>query len=100
MSSEKGMFELLMNFSFEELATPRMMKLLYGVHLLLGLVVAVGVVLNGFRASTADGLLMLILAALGLGFWVLYVRVVLEVLVTVFRIAENTARLVGLAGRQ
>jgi len=100
MSSEKGMFELLMDFSFEELATPRMMKLLYGVHLLLGLVVAVGVVLNGFRASTADGLLMLILSAVGLSFWVLYVRVVLEVLVTVLRIAEKAARLVDLAGRQ
>jgi hypothetical protein len=100
MASEKGMVEVLMNFSFEELATPRMMKVLYGVHLLLGLVVAVGVILNGFRVSTADGLLMLILAAVGLGFWVLYVRVVLEVLVTVFRIAENAARLVDLAGRQ
>ena len=100
MASEKGMVEALMNFSFEEMATPRMIKVLYAVHLLLGLVVAVGAILNGFRVSTADGLLMLILAAVGLGFWVLYVRVVLEVLVTIFRLAENTARLVDLAGRQ
>ncbi len=91
MENEKGVIEGLMDFSFSVLVTSRMTKLLYGLHLFLGLVVAVAVVLNGFRVSTDQGLLMLILAMLGLAFWVLYLRVLLEVLVVVFRMGEDLA---------
>ncbi len=91
MENEKGVIEGLMDFSFTALVTARMAKFLYGLHLLLGLVVAVAVVVNGFHVSTDQGLLTLILAIVGLAFWVLYLRVLLEVLVVVFRMGENLA---------
>lgn len=43
---EKGLFENLTDFSFERMVTPRMLKLLYGLHLLLGLIVAIGLPLT------------------------------------------------------
>jgi hypothetical protein len=83
---EKGLFENLMDFSFQHMATPRMLKLLYGLHLMLGLIVAIGFTFNGFKTTTADGLLALIESVAGLSLWVIYCRVVVELLAVIFRI--------------
>ena len=58
---ENTLIENLMDFSFERLVTPRMLKLLYSVHLLIGLIAAVWFVFSGFQTSTSNGLLALIL---------------------------------------
>lgn len=88
MTERKNFWESLMDFSFRGVLTPRMAALLYALHLLLGLVVAIGAVLTAFRTSTAQGVLALILAIVGLFLWLLYCRVALEFLLAVFRIAE------------
>ena len=46
---ENGLIENLMDFSFQRLVTPRMLKLLYSVHLLIGLVATVWFVFSGFQ---------------------------------------------------
>jgi Domain of unknown function (DUF4282) len=84
---ESGVLENLMDFSFERMVTPRMLKMIYGLHLLLGLVVAIGFVLKGFETSTSNGLLALILGVAGLCFWIFYCRIVVELLAMVFRAA-------------
>src|SRR2546427_5999564 len=66
MPSQKALIESLVDFSFGEFVTLRIIKLLYALHLLVGLIVAIGLVLSGFRESTAQGLLLLILCAVGL----------------------------------
>lgn len=91
MADDKGFWESLMDFSFRECLTPRIATLLYALHLLLGLVVAIGAVLSAFRNTTSQGVLALILAIAGLFLWVLYCRVVLEFVLAVFRIAEAAA---------
>jgi len=95
MAEEKGFIESLLDFSFRSCVATKYAKLLYALHLLAGLIVAIGLVLNGFRDSTAQGLLVLLLALVGLFFWTLYVRVALEFLMAVFRTAENIARASG-----
>jgi hypothetical protein len=50
--------------------------------------VAIWQVFNGFQVSTAQGLLVFMLAVVGYFFWILYVRIGLEFLVTVFRTAD------------
>jgi hypothetical protein len=95
MAEEKGLFESLMDFSFRQCITARYVKLLYALHLLLGLVVAIWMVFNGFQISTPQGLLVLLLAVVGYFFWILYVRMTLEFLITVFRTADNIARASG-----
>src|SRR5260370_16646453 len=90
MTEGKSFFERLLDFSFQHAITQKYAKLLYGIHLLLGLIVATWYVFTGFQTSTSQGLLTLLLALVGYFLWILYVRVVLEVLVTSFRTAANT----------
>jgi hypothetical protein len=91
MAEAKGMSEGLMDFSFHLYATPRMLKFLYGLHLLVGLVAGVAWVVLAFQQAPVQGLLALLGALVGYFFWILYCRVVLEVLAAVFRIAEAIA---------
>lgn len=88
MTEGKGFFESLLDFSFRECITTNNRKLLYGLHLLVGLIGAVAYVVVGFQASPTQGLINLIAALVGLFFWILYVRMTLEFLLAVFRIAE------------
>jgi hypothetical protein len=99
MSEDKGFFERLLDFSFQHFITKKYAKLLYGIHLLLGLIVGTWYVFNGFQAGTSQGLLTLLLAVIGYFLWIVYVRVALEFLVTIFRTAENIARASG-GGRE
>ena len=45
----KGFFERLLDFSFQYFITQKYAKLIYGVHLLLGLIVGTWYVFNGFQ---------------------------------------------------
>lgn len=91
MAERKGLFESLLDFSFRECITTQNLKFLYGLHLLVGLIAAVALVVSGFREATAQGLLALIIGVVGLFFWILYVRITLEALVALFRIADAAA---------
>ena len=84
---EKSVIENLLDFSFERMMTPRMLKVLYGVHLLMGLVAAVWLVFSGFQTSTSNGLLALIISFAAMLLWIVYCRVVVELLAVVFRAA-------------
>jgi hypothetical protein len=91
MTEARGMLEGLLDFSFRVWATPRMLKFLYGVHLLVGLVASVVWVVLAFQQAPVQGLLALLGAFVALFFWILYCRVVLEVLSAIFRMAEAIA---------
>ena len=77
MTEARGMLEGLLDFSFHVWATPRMLKFLYGVHLLVGLVASVVWVVLAFQQAPVQGLLALLGALVALFFWTLYCRVVL-----------------------
>ena len=85
---ENGLIENLLDFSFQRLVTPRMLKLLYSVHLLIGLVAAVWFVFTGFQTSTSNGLLALVLGVPAMLLWIVYCRIVVELLAAVFRAAQ------------
>ena len=91
MPEAKGMWEGLIDFSFRVYATPRMLKFLYAMHLLVGLIAAVAWVVLSFQQAPVQGLLALLGALVGYFFWILYCRVVLEVLAAVFRITDAIA---------
>lgn len=91
MAEVKGMWERLMDFSFRQWATPRMLKFLYGLHLLVGLVAGVAWVVLAFQQAPVQGLLALLGALVGYFFWILYCRVVVEVLAAIFRMAAAIA---------
>ena len=88
MEERKGFFESFADFSFRECVTTNNRGFLYGLHLLVGLIAAVVLVVMGFQTSPTQGIISLIGALVGLFFWILYVRIALEFLLAVFRIAE------------
>jgi len=85
---EHSLVENLMDFSFQKLVTPSMLKLLYSVHMLIGLIAAVWFVFSGFHESTSNGLLALILGFAAMLLWIVYCRIVVELLAAVFRAAQ------------
>jgi Domain of unknown function (DUF4282) len=91
MAEAKGMWEGLLDFSFRVYATPRMLKFLYALHLFVGLIAAVACVVQAFQQSPAQGLLALLAALVVYFFWILYCRVIFEMLAAVFRVAEAIA---------
>ena len=91
MPEAKGTWERLIDFSFRVYATPRMLKFLYALHLLVGLIAAVVWVVLAFQQAPVQGLLALLGALVAYFFWILYWRVILEVLAAVFRIADAIA---------
>jgi hypothetical protein len=88
IARENGLVENLMDFSFQRLVTPRMLKMLYSVHLLIGFVAAVWIVFAGFQTSTSNGLLALILGVPAMLLWTVYCRIVVELLAAIFRAAQ------------
>jgi len=91
MPEANGMWEGLMDFSFHRYATPKMLKFLYGIQLLAGLIAGVAWVVLAFQQAPVQGLLALLGALVGYSLWILYCRVALEVLAAIFRIANAVA---------
>jgi xanthosine utilization system XapX-like protein len=91
MPEAKGMWEALMDFSFRRYATPSMLKFLYAIHLLAGLIAGVAWVVLAFQQAPVQGLLALLGALVGYFLWILYCRIALEVLAAVFRMANEIA---------
>jgi hypothetical protein len=91
MPEAQGMWEGLMDFSFRVYATPKMLKFLYGLHLLVGLIAGVAWVVTAFQQAPVQGLLALLAALVGYFVWFLYCRVVIELLAVIFRMADAIA---------
>ena len=79
------MWEGLMDFSFRRYAIPKMLKFLYAIHLLGGLIAGVAWVVLAFQQAPVQGLLTLVGALVGYFLWILYCRVTLEVLAAAAR---------------
>ena len=100
MAQANGMWEGLMDFSFHRFSTPRMLKFLYAIHLLAGLIAGVAWVVLAFQKAPVQGLLALLGVLVGYFFWILYCRVALEVLAAVFHIMNAVAPGQGDSQRQ
>jgi hypothetical protein len=93
MAEEKSFIESLLDFSFTQVLTPRMVKLLYFLHLFLGLIAAIGLVIYCFlQNGAAQGVIALIVCSIGYFLWVLYCRIAIELFLAVFRIADAVSR--------
>lgn len=89
-----GFFQALFDFSFTEFVTSKIIKLLYGLSILFAGIIALTIIIVGFSAHAGAGILaLLIFAPLIFLVSVIYSRVLLEIIIVVFRISENTAEI-------
>jgi len=87
-----GFFGALFDFSFTDFVTSKIIKFLYGLSIfLIGLATLIFVIFS-FGASTIAGIFtLLIVGPLLFILGVIYSRVILEIIMVIFKIAENTA---------
>ena len=97
----KGFFGTLFDLSFSEFITTKLIKILY---ILLLVLVAIGFVIAFFgslvtmfsRGGFLQGLLGVVLAPVGALIYVILARMWMELVIVLFRIAENTTEMVRL----
>ena len=95
----KGFFKALFDFSFTSYVTPKIIKIIFGLVVIVAAVIALVIIIAGFEVNIAAGIFaLIILAPLAFLFYVIIYRVLLEVVMAVFTIAENTTRMVAPAG--
>jgi uncharacterized membrane protein len=92
-TSDFSLFDALKDMSFTEFVTLKLIKFLYILGLLgIGLVMLT-VILGGFSQGFLGGLGAIVVSAIGALFAVLLLRVYLEIVAVVFRVASNTAQI-------
>jgi Domain of unknown function (DUF4282) len=99
--THRGFFAALFDLSFTSFVTPRIIKVVYAISIIVIGLFTLGIVLAAFHTSSALGLFVLvIIAPICATFAVIYTRVIMEQLVALVRIAENTSEMVvqGRAG--
>jgi uncharacterized membrane protein YedE/YeeE len=86
----KGFFGALFDFSFSEFITTKIIKVLYGIGMVLSGIAALVMIVFGFKTSVGTGILFLILSPIAFLIMAILYRVWLEFIIVIFRIAENT----------
>jgi len=90
----KGFLGSLFDPSFDELITPRIIKVLYILFMIAIGLFALLVVVSAFAQDTAIGVVTLfVLAPLGALLYLILVRVYLELIVVIFKIRESAERI-------
>lgn len=89
-----GFFKALFDFSFTEFITSKIIKLLYVLTIFFAGFTALIVIIIGFSIHTGTGIFSLLIGAPLIFFIsVIYGRVLLEIIIVVFRIAEHLAEM-------
>ena len=93
---ERGFFSSLFDFSFSSFVTVRLIKVIYALFIGGSGFFALLFVASAFQASVFFGFFVLLIGApILFFFYVILARVYLELVVAIFRIAENTSILAG-----
>ena len=87
----------LLDTSFSTFIVPRLIRFLYMFFMVVGALVALGVIVTAFGVHSALGVLALLLSPVVFLLVLIQARVTLELIAIVFRIEQNTAHLQPLA---
>ena len=97
----RSFFEALFDVDFNSFVTTRIIKVIYIVTLVVIGLAAIVLTVGAFAQSIGAGLFVLIVVApLGGLLYVIYARVLLEIVMAIFRIMENTGEGVALLRAQ
>ena len=91
MEQPSSFLNALFDFSFTEFVTTKLIKVLFGLGIFFAAISALSFLVGGFTDSFGKGLLFLILSPLVFIVITILVRVYLEVVIVLFRIAEHVS---------
>lgn len=89
---DKGFLKSLLDFEFKELITLKIIKVLYMIGIIAAGIVGIMIFAKAFSQSFTTGLLHVIAAPIVFLLIVVISRVIMELLMTLFRIEENTRK--------
>jgi hypothetical protein len=92
---QKGFFGKLFDLSFSEFITISIIKVLYIIAIILSAIGALVVLIGGFTKGVGAAIAGIILAPLVFLLYVLIARVWMELIMVLFKIAENTGKMAG-----
>lgn len=92
MEEKKNFWACLFDLSFSELITTRVIKVLYAVGILIAGIAGLILIAKAFTQGFGVGLLYVIAAPVAFILLVIIARVKMELLLTLFRIEENTRK--------
>jgi hypothetical protein len=95
MDREPNFLATLFDISFERFVTVRLVKVLFIIGLVCAAIAAVTFIVQGFWINAGMGVVFLLLSPVVFLVYALLVRVGLEVVLVIFRIAEDIGRLAG-----
>jgi hypothetical protein len=88
---DKGVVSVLFDLSFSEFITTRIIKVLFILAIVGSALAALSVVIAGFSNGFLAGIASIVFAGVLFLLYVLAARVWCELLIAIFRIAENTS---------
>ena len=92
MKEEKGFFATLFDISFDEFITTKIIKFLYVLSMVIIGIGALYGIGAAFHSSVWMGFLtLLVFAPLGFLLFLICVRIWLELIIVIFKIADNTS---------
>lgn len=89
----RGFFDSLFDFSFRTFVTDNIIRILYLIAIVIAGLVGIAEIVRGFSSGIGIGLFtLIILAPLSFFLMILYARVVLELIMVVFRIEQEITK--------
>ncbi len=84
-----GFLGTLFDFSFSEFITTKVIKSILGLAMVVNAILTIVFIFGAFRAGWLGGIIVLILSPLLYLVMMLFSRIYLELIIVIFRIAEN-----------
>jgi len=91
-SEMRAVLDLVLDFSFKKFVTPHLIRILYALTLLAATLAAITWMFSGFAVSVFYGLFTLITGPVAFVLYVLTARVIMEVILAIFQIAEKVRK--------
>lgn len=95
-SFDAGVLKSLVDFQFQSFATPRLIRILYAISFVIICLYGLFFLFGGLSQGGFVAVLSLLGAPLFVLLGLLYARVMTEVIAVLFRLGENTTRMVAL----
>jgi hypothetical protein len=89
----RGFLASLFDLSFTSFITTKLIKVLYVLGMIGAALGSLGFAFSGFKAGSVSGLITLVLAPVIFLFGVIYFRVMMELVMVIFRAAEHVAEI-------
>lgn len=93
---DKGAFAALFDFSFTSFVTTKVIKVLFAIGIVLAAIGAISFIIFGFSQHALLGVLFLILSPVVFLIYTLFIRVYMEIIIVIFRIAENVQQIASI----